>query len=244
MSRTSVYKGLATRGAKLSTSAQRVARLGWGVALATSVLAASPAYAQNDAPVRPDAARGEQLYVNGDAARNITACVACHGAQGNSTSPLNPILAGQHAGYTYKQLRDYQVASGAESPARVNGVMNAIAAPLTSQDMRDIAAYLEAQTKVPSAASNPEYAELGQRIWRAGVPSKAIPACAACHGPAGSGVPNQYPRLAGQYADYTAAQLIAWRAGERKNNVAMEQISYRMSDLEIRAVADFIAGLR
>lgn len=239
-----MFKSLVARSAVAAITTRRVARLGFGVALVAAAFGALSVQAQTDTPSRPDAARGEQLYVNGDAARNITACIACHGAQGNSTSPLNPILAGQHAGYTYKQLRDYQVASGAAVPARVNGVMNAIAAPLTSQDMRDIAAYLEAQTKVPSAASNPEYAELGQRIWRAGVPSKAIPACAACHGPAGSGIPNQYPRLAGQYAEYTAAQLIAWRAGERKNNVAMEQISYRMSDLEIRAVSDFIAGLR
>ena len=219
-----------------------LARLVLAPALLGLALAAQAA---GNAPTpRPDVAKGEKLYVNGDAARNITACIACHGALGNSTAPINPKLAAQHAGYIYKQLRDYKIQPGATKPARENAVMNGIAAALTSEDMRNIAAYLEAQKLEPSVARNAATAELGQRIYRAGIPSKNVPSCAACHGPTGAGVPTQYPRIAGQFAEYTEAQLVAWRQGVRKNNAQMEAISARMSDAEIKAVSDYIAGLR
>ncbi len=225
-----------------SATSSSLARLVLAPVLLGFALAAQAA---GNAPTpRPDLAKGEKLYVNGDAARNITACIACHGALGNSNAPINPKLAAQHAGYIYKQLRDYQVQPGQQRPARENAVMNGIAAALTSEDMRNIAAYLEAQKLEPSVARNAATAELGQRIYRAGIPSKNIPSCAACHGPTGAGVPTQYPRIAGQFAEYTEAQLVAWRQGVRKNNAQMEAISARMSDAEIKAVSDYIAGLR
>ncbi|MDX3906941.1 MAG: c-type cytochrome [Pigmentiphaga sp.] len=199
-----------------------------------------------DAPPRPkvDAAKGEQLFTNGDAARNIIACASCHGPGGNSPGAANPKLAGQHAEYTYKQLVNFKVKEGAKTPERVNPVMNANVAGLTDEDMRNIAAYLGTQALKPAVARNKDTVELGQRIFRAGIAGKGVPACASCHGPTGTGIPSQYPRVSGQFAEYTEAQLVAFRNGTRHNNVPMAEIAGKMSDAEIKAVADYIAGLR
>jgi cytochrome c553 len=171
-------------------------------------------------------------------------CVACHAADGNSTIPANPKLAQQHAHYLSKQLVDYTVRSGEKTPARESAIMNGIAAGLSEQDRRDLAAWFASQQGKPGTARNKDTLELGQRIWRAGLPEKALPACSGCHNPTGAGIPIQYPRLAGQHAEYVETTLKAFRDGTRRNNVPMQQIAARMSDVEIRAVADLIQGLR
>lgn len=171
-------------------------------------------------------------------------CEACHGKAGNSTIAANPKLAGQHAEYLSKQLRDFAPGENGKPAARANAVMGAFAAQLSPQDIVNIAAYLSAQVLEPSVSHNAQSVELGRNIYRGGIPAKGVPACAACHGPAGEGMPAQYPRLQGQFAEYTQAQLVAFRDGVRKNNQPMAAIALRMTDPEIKAVADYIAGLR
>lgn len=185
-----------------------------------------------------DPARGEMLYNKGDASRGITACMACHGASGNSTISQNPKLAAQHETYTAKQLRDFT------TPLRKNPIMTPIAGAMTEQDRRDVAAYLSTQAPKPGAARNKETVELGKKIYRAGIVEKGVPACAACHGPSGAGIPGKFARLAGQHQDYTAEQLRKFRNGERANSEQMTTIAKRMSDEEIQAVSDYIAGLQ
>ena len=172
-------------------------------------------------------------------------CAACHGADGNSPTPANPKLAAQIPEYIQKQLGNFKSMPGKKAE-RENPIMGGMAAGLSAEDMRDVAAYFAAQAPKPSAAKHPETLALGRKIWRAGDPVKGVPACAACHGAAGAGLPAQYPRLAGQYPEYVEAQLKAFRAGERRNdaNKMMQSIASRMGDPEIRAVADYISGLR
>jgi cytochrome c553 len=124
--------------------------------------------------------------------------------------------------------------------------MGGMAANLSDENIRDLAAYYAGQRAKPGVAKNEETLALGRKIWRGGDASKGLPACAACHGASGAGVPAQYPRLAGQYAEYSEAQLTAFRSGDRRNdaNRVMQTIAARMSDPEIRAVSDYIAGLR
>ena len=172
-------------------------------------------------------------------------CAACHGAGGNSAIAANPKLAGQVPEYTQKQLGNFK-STGGKKAERENPVMGGMAAGLSDQDMRDVAAYFAAQQPKPGTARHPETLEQGRTIWRAGDLAKGLPACAGCHGAAGAGLPVQYPRLAGQYPEYIEAQLKAFRAGERRNdaNKMMQSIASKMSDPEIRAVADYIFGLR
>jgi cytochrome c553 len=192
--------------------------------------------AQEKASPKADAAHGQQLASQ--------LCATCHAADGNSTIGSNPRLAQQHAHYLSKQLVDFTVRSGEQKPARENAIMNAIAAGLSDQDRLDLSSWFASQTAKPDEARNRDTLELGQRIWRAGLPEKSLPACSGCHNPTGAGIPNQYPRLAGQHAEYLEATLKAFRDGTRHNSVPMQQISARMSDAEIRAVSDFIQGLR
>lgn len=202
-----------------------------------AVSTVSYAAEEKQAP-KADPAKGEALYSNGDTARNIMACVACHGAAGNSTITQNPKLASQHDAYIIKQLADFK------SGQRNNPVMSGIAKALNDDDIRNIAAYLDKQQPKPGAARNKDTVEFGKKIYRAGIAEKNVPACAACHGANGSGIPAQFPRLAGQHQDYTVAQLTAFRAGGRKNSPQMVTIAKRMSDDEIQAVADYVAGLK
>lgn len=185
-----------------------------------------------------DPAKGDSLFANGDAARNIPACVACHGAAGNSTIAQNPKLAAQHGAYLYKQLADFK------GPERNNPVMSAIAKSLTDDEMKNIAAYLDGQSQKPGAAKNKDTVEIGKKIYRAGIAEKNVPACAACHGASGAGMPAQFARIGGQHQEYTAAQLTAFRAGTRKNSPQMLTIAKRLSDDEILAVSDYVAGLK
>lgn len=174
-----------------------------------------------------------------------TICVACHGADGNSAIPANPKIAGQIPEYLYKQLKGFKSWDGA-APARENAIMGAMVAGLEEPDMRGLAAYFAAQTLQPESAKNADTAKQGQDIWRAGIAAKGVPACAACHGPAGAGLPAQFPRLGGQFAEYNETQLKAFRDGTRKNdpNQMMQTIALKMTDAEIKAVSDYAAGLR
>ncbi len=188
-------------------------------------MAAAPA-----APAKPDLAAGETRYA--------AVCAACHGADGNSGSPANPKLAGQHPEYLTKQLQEFK------SGKRANPIMQGFAAQLSEQDMKNIAAWLAKQKAKPGAAKDKELVALGERIWRGGIADRNIAACAGCHSPNGAGIPSQYPRLSGQHADYTAAQLTSFRDGVRKNNVQMTQVAAKLNDREIKAVSDDVAGLR
>lgn len=193
---------------------------------------------EHAAPAKADPIKGEALYANGDAARGIVACVSCHGAAGNSTISVNPKLAGQHEAYIAKQLDNFK---GAD---RNNAVMSTFANMMTAEDMKNVSNYLSSQKSKPGAAKNKEIVELGKQIYRAGIAEKNVPACAGCHSPNGAGIPAQFPRVAGQHQDYTIAQLTNFRTGARKNSVQMTTISKRMSDDEIKAVADYVAGLK
>jgi len=201
----------------------------------TGLLWAAPAAAQVAA--RPDLAKGEQL------AKQV--CVACHAADGNSVAPANPKLAAQHANYLYKQLTNFK-AQGGKKAARENALMAGMVANLSDPDMRALAAYYAAHKLKPAAAGDKDLAALGQKIWRGGIADKNVAACAGCHGPDGAGIPGQYPRLAGQFAEYVDAQLKLFRAGGRANdpNGMMRGVAARMSDEEIKAVAEYAAGLR
>lgn len=187
---------------------------------------------------KADPAKGEAIYTNGDNARNIAACVSCHGAAGNSTIVQNPKLAAQHEAYVYKQLSEFKEGQ------RNNPVMTSIAKGLTDEEMKNIAAYLDKQSLKPGAAKNKDTVELGKKIYRGGIAEKNVPACAGCHAPNGAGIPAQFARLGGQHQEYTAAQLVAFRSGARKNSPQMTTIAKRLSDDEIQSVADYIAGLK
>lgn len=207
----------------------------WPVTLTAGVLASSVAYAQT----LPQAAQSQAQPI-------VTqVCAACHAMDGNSTQAANPILAGQHAEYTLKQLKNFKPQDG--KPAeRLNAVMAGMVAQLSADDMRNLAAYFESQKPKPRAAREAELVKLGQTIYRGGILSKGVAACASCHSPNGVGVPAQFPRLAGQFAEYTAAQLKEFRSGERANdpNRMMRAMAEKLSDKEIAAVAEYIAGLR
>lgn len=188
-------------------------------------------------PFKGDAAQGQ-------AAANQT-CAACHEADGNSQIAVNPKLAGQIPEYLYKQLVNFKAAAGKKA-VRDNPVMAGMVAGLSPEDMRNLAAYYAAQTAKPGTAKSKDLVALGQKIYRGGIVGKGVAACASCHGPNGAGMPAQYPRLAGQHAEYLEAQLKAFRAGERANdpNNAMRDMAGKLSDREIQGVSDYIAGLR
>jgi cytochrome c553 len=205
-----------------------------GLALALSFGVSGLAFAQ--APAKPDVKRGEQIATQ--------VCASCHGADGNSGSPANPKLAGQHSEYLYKQLSNFKVKSGAKEAERANPIMAGFATALTDADMRSVAAYYSGQKYKPAAAKNKDLVDLGQKIYRAGIPDKGVPSCAGCHSPNGAGIPAQYARIGGQYGEYSESQLVAFRQGLRKNSAQMSLIASRMSDLEIKAVSDYVAGLR
>ena len=207
---------------------------------ALSLLVASPlTFAANEAaaPAAPDLAKAKQT------AEQV--CAACHGADGNSIITVNPALAGQHPEYLYKQLTNFKSQNG--KPAeRANPVMGGMAAPLSDADMKGLALYFSQQKFKPDTAKDKTQMELGQKIWRAGDAKRGLPACAGCHGPAGAGIPAQYPRLSGQHADYTIAQLHNFRDKLRANdaNGVMRDVALRMTEPEIKAVAEYAAGLR
>lgn len=210
-----------------------------------AVVASANAADHAAAAPKGDPAKGQPIAT--------TVCGACHGPDGNSATSANPKLAGQHADYLFKQMKNFKAVDG-KQPERTNAVMNGMIAAFDENQMRDIAAYFGSQTQKGEQAKNAETVEMGKKLFRAGDMSKGLPACAACHGPAGAGIPAQYPRIAGQFADYLEAQMKAFRtAGSdpkdtngRANdpNKMMRMVAVKMTDAEIKAVADYVAGLR
>ncbi len=200
------------------------------VLLATSLLAATASAADAPAAPKVDLAKGGASYA--------AVCVACHAADGNSTVPLQPKLAGQHPEYTFKQLAEFK------SGTRKDPVMQGFAAALSEDDARNVAYWLASQKAKSGFAKEKDLVMMGERIFRGGIADRRIPACAGCHSPNGAGIPAQYPSLAGQHADYTVKQMVAFRDGTRTNNAVMQGVAAKMNDREIKAVSDYIAGLR
>lgn len=191
----------------------------------------APVLAQEaKAPAPPDLKKGEVTAT--------AVCIACHTADGSRGTPANPIIAGQHPEYLAKQLAEFK------NDRRLSPIMKGFASALSEADMRNVAAFYAGKQAKPGFAKNKATIELGASIWRGGIADKSVPACAGCHSPNGAGIPSQYPRMGGQHADYTAAQLNAFRSGTRKNSAQMTAIAARLSDAEITAVSDFVAGLR
>lgn len=201
------------------------------IALTLVALLAAPALAATaPAAAKPDLAKGQAI--------STQVCAACHTADGSRGSPANPILAGQHPEYLQKQLQEFK------SGKRNSPVMTGFAGTLSDDDMRNVAAFYASKSAKPGFAKNKGSIKLGEKIYRVGIAEKALPACAGCHSPNGAGIPAQYPRIGGQHGDYTEAQLVAFRGGARANSVQMTTIAAKMSDVEVKAVADYIAGLR
>lgn len=212
-----------------------IAQLIFAAAIAASMAIANAntakSLAQAEAKVfKPDLAKGEALYG--------AACVACHGADGNSGTPAYPKLAQQHPEYLVKQLQEFK------SDKRNNAVMKGFATSLSDEDMKNIAYWVSAKKAKSGFAKEKDLVSLGERIYRGGIADRQVPACAGCHSPNGAGIPSQYPRLSGQHAEYAVGQLVSFRDGIRKNSLQMSQIAAKMNDREIKAVSDYISGLR
>ena len=204
-------------------------------ASAAALLCAGVAAAQ--APAKPDAAKGQGI------ASQI--CAACHAADGNSAAAVNPKLAGQFYEYLNKQLVNFKPQDGKKA-VRDNAVMAGMVANLSPADMQNVATFYASQKLKPAVAKDKELAALGQKVYRGGNTATGVAACAGCHGPSGAGIPAQYPRISGQFAEYVEAQLKAFRAGTRANDPSgmMRGVAVRMTDREIQGVAEYVAGLR
>jgi cytochrome c553 len=190
--------------------------------IAVAAEAAKPA-------AKPDLAKGQATSTN--------VCAACHTNDGSRGSPANPILQGQHPEYLVKQLTEFKAGK------RVNAIMTGMASALSEDDMKNVAAFYASKQAKPGFAKNKDLVTLGEKIYRGGIADRSIPACAGCHSPTGAGIPAQYPRLAGQHAEYTEAQLVAYRGGVRNNSIQMTGVAAKLNDKEIKAVSDYIAGL-
>ena len=203
-----------------------LATFGIGLLLATSACAA---IAQEAKPSpKPDLAKGQAT---------AQVCAACHTSDGSRGSPAYPILEGQHPEYLVKQLTEFK------SGLRVNAIMTGMVAALSPDDMKNVAAFYAGKQAKSGFAKHKDLVALGEKIFRGGIADRNIPACAGCHSPDGAGIPSQYPRLAGQHAEYTEAQLVAFRSGARKNSIPMMGVAAKLNDREIKAVADYITGL-
>jgi cytochrome c553 len=181
-------------------------------------------------PAKPDLGKGEASFG--------AVCVACHGPDGNSVMPIYPKLSQQHPEYLVKQLQEFKATK------RANPIMLGFATMLSDEDMKNISYWVASKASKPGVAKDKELVALGERIYRGGIADRQVPACAGCHSPNGAGIPAQYPRLAGQNAEYAVLQLTAFRDGVRNNSLQMTQVAAKMNDREIKAVADYVAGLR
>lgn len=199
------------------------------VAAALAVTVFSSFAGETAAPVKHDLAKGEASFAG--------VCAACHAPDGNSLIAENPKLAQQHPEYLVKQLTEFKAGK------RENAIMLGMSAALSEEDMKNISYWLASKKATPGAAKEKDLVLLGEKIYRGGIADRQIPACAGCHSPNGAGIPSQYPRLSGQHAGYAAAQLTAFRDGVRKNSLQMTQIAAKLNDREIKAVADYVAGL-
>jgi len=200
------------------------------LALSVASLSAQAVQAAENTASAPEPAKGATI--------STSVCAACHTNDGSRGSAANPIIQGQHPDYLVKQLTEFKAGK------RDNPVMRAMASPLSEADMKNVAAFYAGKQPKPGFAKNKELVALGERIYRGGIGDRSVPACAGCHGPSGAGIPAQYPRLAGQHADYVEAQLVAFRGGVRRNNPAMTAIAAKLNDREVKALADYVAGLR
>lgn len=201
------------------------------LALIAAAAFAAPALAADAKPAtKVDPAKGETIATQ--------VCAACHSFDGSRGTPANPIIAGQHADYVVKQLQDFK------SGARANAIMKGFATTLSDDDMRNVAAFYASKSAKPGFAKNRDTLLLGERIYRGGIADRQVAACAGCHSPNGVGIPRQYPRVSGQHGEYAEAQLLAFRAGQRLNSLQMADVAAKMNDREIKAVADYMAGLR
>ena len=235
-----------------------------GLLAATTVFAQSPATAPAQVNAAPEVAPAEVATLADDTAiagpgdatagaSKAAVCAACHGMDGNASDPQYPKLAGQHERYIARQLALYK------SGERANAIMLGFAAMLSPQDMRDIGAYFASQTVRAGVAdeslvaSGPnegkKFYQVGEQLYRGGDLQRGVPACGACHGPAGSGNPGpSYPSLGGQHATYTAAQLRAYRDGAVHGtgdnaNAVMSGVARYLTDEEIQALATYAEGL-
>ena len=200
--------------------------------------AAALAATQAATSAKPDLAKAQNIVK--------TVCAACHGPDGNSPTPANPSLAGMPAEYITAQLAHFKAG------IRANPIMLGMASTLAPEDMAALGVYFSQQKATGLAAKDAELVKIGQSLYRAGDQAKGIPACAACHGPNGAGIPKNYPRLAGQHGDYTYAQLKAFKSGERGadkdgkdvNGRIMTAIAAKLTDQQMRALAEYTSGLR
>ena len=212
------------------TPMKLISQLTITLALVMAFVSASAQEAKSAKAVKPDLAKGEASYT--------AVCAACHGADGNSGTPVNPKLSQQHPQYLVKQLQEFK------SGKRNNAVMKGFSTALSDDDMKNISYWLAAKPAKAGFAKDKSLVTLGEKIYRGGIAERQVAACAGCHSPNGAGIPAQYPRLAGQHADYAITQLTAFRDGGRQNSLPMTQVAAKLNDREIRAVADYIAGLR
>lgn len=199
------------------------------LATALAAAAALPAWAAEAAAAKPDLARGQEVATQ--------VCVACHTFDGSRGAPANPILQGQIPEYLLKQLRDFK------SGKRENAIMTGMVAALSEADMKNVAAFYASKEAKPGFARHRETVALGERIYRGGIADRKIAACAGCHSPNGAGIPVQYPRVAGQHGEYAESQLNAFRSGLRANSLQMTGVAAKLNDREIKALADYMAGL-
>jgi cytochrome c553 len=185
----------------------------------------------------PDFAKGQAL---------AGVCAGCHGVDGHSTVPTQPSLAGMSWQYIARQLKHYKTGQ------RDNAIMKGFAANLSDADMKALGVYFAAQKPRAVGAKDLTLAKTAERLYRAGDASRSIPACAGCHSPSGAGIPAQYPRIGGQHAEYTLAQLTAFKAGTRgkatkedanPNGKMMMAIAAKLTDAEMKALAEYTAGL-
>ena len=197
-------------------------------AILALVLFVGPYVAWADSMVTGDPAAGAELYA--------TQCMSCHGSGGNSIVPTQPIVAGLDAEYLVLQMRNFR------DKVRDNAIMWPFASQLTDADIDNLSVYLESQPAGLSGAVDSQLAAQGEIIYRNGIPTRGVPNCTGCHGPAGLGIPPLYPRLSGQHAAYTANTLTELRDGNRPNAI-MNEVAANLSDAEIAAVAEYIAGL-
>ncbi len=200
-------------------------------AAAVATTAATAAVIKPVAPTRAEVlARGQQIAG--------AVCIACHGSDGNSPLSVNPMLAGQPQQYIASQLAHFK------SGKRKNAVMQGMSANLSADDMKALGLFYSVQKSKPTAVARDQaVADKGQQIYRAGIAQSKVPACSGCHGGAGAGMPALYPRVAGQYPDYSLEQLQRYASGERKN-IQMQAIASRMREGEMQAVAEYMAGMR
>jgi cytochrome c553 len=214
------------------------------LSLLLAVLPVSVALASPAASAPAAAPAVAPIVTKGDASKALTivnnVCGACHGADGNSTAPIYPNLAGQTPEYINKQLTEFK------SGARKNAIMAPNVTNLSAADMLNLAAYFSAQTPKSKLAKDAALVAEGKRLYMGGNAASGVPACASCHGPSGAGIPVQFPRMAGQHAKYVQIQLANFRSGDRSNDGGkmMQVIARKMTDQEMRAVGEYISGLR